>query len=200
MSITISANERKSHTKGVRNALRSQGRIPAVVYGSGENAVSIDVDFKDFRKAEGQGLINLSLNGETHQVMVRDTQIDALSREIKHIDFYRVKRNQKVETEVPLLLTGEAVGVKEGGILQQTMRQISIQCLPDAIPDKVELDVSSLSVGDSRTVSAISFPSQVEPATSLETVVVTIVAPQQEKEVATETEADEEDQTETGTA
>ncbi|MBA4495820.1 50S ribosomal protein L25/general stress protein Ctc [Paenactinomyces guangxiensis] len=182
MSATIYAEERAKQTRSALNQLRKQGRVPAVIYGKGEN-YHIHLDENEFRKqlASAKSLLNIKLNNQLHSVMVREIQKEPVKAEILHIDFQKVEMGQPVETEVPLHLTGEAAGVKAGGILQQPLRTVQIRCLPDRIPQELTFDVSSLEAGEVVTLKELSLPEGIELLSDPDTVVASIVAPQAEK-------------------
>lgn len=167
---------------GSAAALRSQGRLPAVVYNQKLNlSVSLDARAFDkvFRSQGTSNLIDLEVDGETHSVLVKAVQMDKRARVAQHVDFYAVTAGQKVTLYVPIELTGTAIGVKEGGQLDVQRREVHISVLPRLIPEHVILDVSALSVGDSLHVSDLVavLPSEAEILDDLELAVVTVVPP-----------------------
>jgi large subunit ribosomal protein L25 len=127
--------------------------------------------------------------------MLKDIQRHRIRGDVLHLDFYAVDLEQKLTATVPVLLVGESPGVKEGGILQQQTREIEVRCLPTEIPQGIELDISSLGIGDSATVADIVIPEEIEVLTPDTEVVVSILAPRLEEEVedleAEETEAEQ---------
>jgi large subunit ribosomal protein L25 len=186
-TITIAAEKREQKTKGALKALRRQGKIPAVLYGQGLDAEPLQLDMKEVRKLEGYtGLVELKVDGTTHRAMVRQLQKDPVSGSLLHLDLYKIRMDQPVDAEVPLVLTGEAPGVKVGGVLQQTVRTVELRALPDRIPEEVELDVSGLEFGESITLESLVLPEGVQLLSDPSTVAVSVVAP--------ETEATEEEE------
>lgn len=180
--------EIRQTTKGVVKTLRRSGRIPGVLYGNRMEPLSISVDEKDLREYAGtRGVIPLELNGKTKYVMVKQLQRNPLHHEkVLHVDFMQVAMDETVQTEVPIILTGEAQGVKEGGVLQQPLHMVVVESLPNQIPEQLTYDVSDLQVGDVVTLSSFSLPKGVQLVTDPETVVASIIPP------TAETEADDE--------
>lgn len=167
---------------GSAAALRSQGRLPAVVYNQKLNlSVSLDARAFDkvFRSQGTSNLIDLEVDGETHSVLVKAVQMNKRSRAAVHVDFYAVTAGQKVSLYVPIELSGSAAGVKEGGQLDVQRREVHINVLPRLIPEHVVLDVSALGVGDSLHVSDLLavLPAEAEVLDDLELAIVTVVPP-----------------------
>lgn len=149
--------------RGAKHA-RAAGDVPAVLYGEGESSVPLAIDAHDFRIAlstpAGRNvIIQLRLNGEdaTTRAIIREMDRDPVSREILHIDLQRISENKPVVIHVPVTLTGESPAVKEGrGILDHTMRQVEVKCLPGNIPEHIEVDISTLEVKHAIHVSDLS--------------------------------------------
>lgn len=177
--------------------LRRSGRLPAVVYNKGLNVpVSIGlVDFdKVFRSQGTSHVIDLDVDGKTHEVLVKQVQMDKRRRTPQHVDFYAVTAGQEVEVQVHVDYLGTPVGVKEGGQFDVQRREILIKVLPRLIPDKVEFDVTHLEIGDSVHVSDIvpSLPKEAEILDSEDLTLVTVLAPRLvEEEEAAEVEEEE---------
>lgn len=140
-------------TKGSLNKIRNEGKIPAVVYGFGANNTSVKVDEPEFvkviREVGRNGVIELGVGSKTIKVMVSDYQIDPIKNQITHIDFLAINMKSELTVDVVVNLTGEAVGAKEGGVVQQPLFQLSVTATPDEIPESIEVDVTELNVGDS---------------------------------------------------
>lgn len=140
-------------TKGSLNKIRNEGKIPAVVYGFGANNTSVKVDEPEFikviREVGRNGIIELGVGSKTIKVMVSDYQIDPIKNQITHIDFLSINMKSELTVDVVVNLTGEAVGAKEGGVVQQPLFQLSVTATPDEIPESIEVDVTELNVGDS---------------------------------------------------
>ncbi|MEK7376702.1 MAG: 50S ribosomal protein L25 [Candidatus Margulisiibacteriota bacterium] len=181
------------------NVVRNTGMIPAVVYGKGMSSVSVAVDNRSFmallRGSAGKNAL-ITLNVEekgvktSFPVLAHDMQTDAISDKVIHIDFLKVDLEQEIRTKVPVVVIGEAEGVKlDGGILVQAIRQVEVKCLPTNIPDKIEVDCSPLKIGNSIHVSNLTPPKGVVITSFGEDVVVMVSAPAKEEVVAPVAEA-----------
>ena len=197
---TISARSRESRGKGAARQTRREGRIPAVLYGHGEDSVSLSVDANELQKlvhsiSIENTIVDLDLgSGEPYKVLIRELQRHPFRDEFVHIDFFHVAMDEKIQVEVPIVLIGTPTGVKnKGGVLDHQLRELEVFCLPGSIPEKIELDVSNLDIGDSIHVSDIQLP-DVEILTELDRAVVAVLAPtvMEVKEVAEEALAEPE--------
>ncbi len=155
--IVLKAKMRKGTGKGKARKLRVEGQIPAVVYGHNFDPLNLSVDGKDFddlkRSVSVEStIINLEVEGgpsEPIKALVREVQHHPYRDRILHLDFYQISMKEAVTVEVPISLLGMPVGVRtEGGILQHQTRELQISCLPGDIPEKIEVDVSGLSIHD----------------------------------------------------
>lgn len=180
---------------GSAAALRLQGRLPAVVYNRTFNVpVSIDERTFDkvFRSQGTSNLIDLEVDGQVHQVLVKAVQMNKRQRVAVHVDFFAVTADRPVTLYVPIELIGTAVGTKEGGQLDVQRRELHISVLPRFIPEGLELDISGLEIGDSLHVSDLRalLPAEAEILDDLELAVVAVVPPrlvtEDEEEIAEE--------------
>jgi len=152
-TMTIEVQPREETGKNANRRSRARGKIPAVVYGGGKESVSIEVDRKtlvDMMKGHGgeNPIFLLKLGDKDRHAMIRNLQVDPVSRQVIHIDFQRVLLDQKVRVSVPVELVGTPVGVKvDGGLLDFGTREVHVECLPGQIPKHLEADVTSLHVG-----------------------------------------------------
>jgi len=151
---TLEEQPRVPGTKNDARRVRREGKIPAVLYGAGKDAASLSVDprqvLRILHSASGHNTIfDLSLNGdERTKAMIVDWQFEPIKGKLLHIDLKRIAMDQKLTVMVPIVLRGEAAGVKQqGGILEQVLREVEIQCLPGDIPASIEADVSELVFG-----------------------------------------------------
>lgn len=168
--ITIEVNERAETGKNANRRLRASGFIPAVVYGGGKDSVSIQVQkqvIHDLLRQEGGEhavfLLKLAGTDRSRHTMVRDVAIDAVSRQIIHIDFQRVLMTEKVKVMVSIELLGTPEGVKnEGGVMDFISRDVEIESLPGDLPAKLTLDVSALNIGDHLEAKDLEIPEKVE--------------------------------------
>ncbi len=194
-------------TKGELNKLRNEEKVPAVVYGRGKETMSVILDARSLWKvltteSGNNVIIELDVqNGakgkqKKETVMLKDIDRDIMLREkIIHADFIRISLSEKLTVNVPLNFTGDPVGIKEGGILQTLKREVEINCLPTAIPESLDIDISTLKIGDSLLAMNLELPEGVELLAEPEEMLVQIVAPGQEEEETVDAEegADKED-------
>ncbi|MBN6187389.1 50S ribosomal protein L25/general stress protein Ctc [Aneurinibacillus sp. BA2021] len=184
MAMELQAEKRQTGSRSALNRLRKQGKIPAVMYGSDVESQPLAIEEGPFLQlVNQQGLnhvIKLKVDGQPMNVMVRELQSDPLKNKIVHLDFGTVNMNEKTDTSVFIVLEGESAGVKDGGVLQQTMRELSISCLPGDIPDSIPYNIEKLAIGDTVTVADLTVPNGIEVLDNPESVVLTIVPPQAE--------------------
>jgi len=182
----LEAKTRDNAGKGVARRLRTQGLVPAVVYGTHlEKPLHIAVDPLHVKKAistphKFNTLIALKLNGGEHQVLLKDYQQDPLTREILHADFIAVRETEAVKVKVPLALVGKAQGVADGGILSQARREIEVYALPNAIPEKIEADVSHLKIAAVLHINDIKLPEGVKVKTTVNYTLAVVSVPERE--------------------
>ena len=149
----LSAETRSETGKGANRRLRVSGKIPAVIYGKSRDAQSVTLDPKALETLlhkSGAGLntlIDLSVSGRTDTVLVKELQRHPVHGSYVHVDFFKVDLTQKITVSVPIHFVGKARGVEFGGILDHPLRELEVECLPRAIPEFVEVDVSALEVG-----------------------------------------------------
>ena len=197
--LDLKAQVRKTTGKGLARALRREGRIPAVLYGPKTDSMMLSIDFKEFeqivRKANvGSVLLNLQIqNGETltRPAMIKELQTNPVSGAFLHIDFYEIDMQRKINVSVPVVTRGKSAGVEEGGLLQIVRREIELFCLPTAIPESIEVDISDLTIGDSIHVREITLPGDVELPEDIDFTVITVLAPKVEEEIVEEEELEE---------
>jgi large subunit ribosomal protein L25 len=178
--LTLEVSKRDDGGKNVARRYRAAGKVPAVVYGGHRDPVAITVDRKSvselIQKSEHgvRSIFLLKMAGTDQQrhAMIKDIQIDPISRKMTHIDFVRVAMDEKVRVTVPVRVSGTAIGVKEGGILDFQVRDLHIECLPGAIPDAIDVDVTSLGSHDYKRVSDLELPAGVKVLDDPERVVV----------------------------
>ena len=171
--------------KGVARKLRQTGSIPAVYYGRGEDPIVLTVGLKDLQdvieRAEGSNVIvDLKVDGDgagDRKALIREIQRDPVGGHILHLDLQHISLTERIVVEVPVVLLGIAVGVKDGGgILEHLLREVEVECLPTDIPSKLEVDVSALNIGDSLHVSDLK-AERVEILTEGDRAIATVVPP-----------------------
>jgi len=179
MEATLKAEVRDGTGKGVARKLRAQGRVPGVLYGSGVEPTPIHMSGQDLRHLFHQqsSLVDLEVDGKTHLVIPRDVQRDHLHGRYVHVDFFAVSRTEKVTLTVEIRETGEAPGVKSGGVIEHHLRDVDILCMPGDVPDGIEANLSDLEIGDMLRVSDLIVPEGVEMLSDPDTPVISVVTP-----------------------
>lgn len=187
MSTVLQAKERKDLRTSELRRIRETGNIPAVVYGRKVESKPVFVSSADLtktiRNVGRNGVISLDIDGSTHDVVLSDYQEDFIKKEIIHVDFLAVDKSSKINVTVRLVLTGEAAGVKDGGVLQQPVHELSITSTPSEIPQQIEVDVTNLQVGETLKVSDILYQGSFTINHEEEEVIVSILPPKQEEEI-----------------
>jgi large subunit ribosomal protein L25 len=193
----LNASVRTASGKGIARTLRREGKLPAVLYGSDIDSISLAVNAHDIelllnKISYSQALINLAVeNGQSFEkmVMIKELQADPISQKYLHIDFYEIKMDRKISTTAPVLIKGVSKGVEAGGTLQIIRRELDVVCLPSEIPDSIEIDITDLDMGDSVHVSEIRPKGGIEIPFDVDFTVLTVVSPRSE---AAEEEAEKE--------
>ena len=191
--VDLQATLREGKGKEANKKLRERGLVPAVVYKKGEETVSLNIDRKDFAKAlhteAGENvIIKLRVDGlkkkRDRTVVLKEIQKDPIRDHFLHVDFQEISLTETLKVKVPLAGKGEAIGVKEdGGVLQQVLWEAEVECLPTNIPEKIEIDISGLKIGDAIHVNGIKVPEGVKLLADPETVVFTVEHPKKVEEV-----------------
>ncbi len=197
--ISLKAQVRETTGNGPARALRREGRIPAVLYGPKAETVMLSIDNKEFeqivkKSSIGSALLKLDIkNGQTgsRSAMVKELQTHPVTGQFLHVDFYEVDLTRKINAMVPVTVTGKSQGVEDGGILQIVRREIEVFCLPTAIPEAIEVDISDLDIGGSVHINDIDLPDDVELPEDIDFTVLTVLAPKVEEEIVEEEELEE---------
>ena len=187
----LQAKLRAGAGKGFARRARGEGLIPAVVYGPHlSKPLNISVDPLAVRAATKtpkrlNTLIEMSIDGDTRKVLLKDYQLDPVSKELQHADFLDVRENEEVKVQVPVVLTGRAAGTLEGGILSQMRRSLEVWTLPLAIPESVEVDITELKIGQALHVKDIALPSGIRVKSTVNYTIAVVTVPEVEKVVET---------------
>ena len=187
--INLTVEMRQGTGKGANRKLRAVGKLPGVVYGLGKN-LNISVDPRPIKKLlleEGGRNKTLNLQGEGLQgrfALIKDYLVDPVSRNLLHVDLLEIDINKKIDVTVPLNFVGKALGVAEGGVLNIVERTVMVRCLPIAIPKHIDVDVSSLQIGDSIHLDQLVLPEGVEKVSHTNPTLVGVVPPTKEEEAA----------------
>jgi large subunit ribosomal protein L25 len=187
--VVLVAERREGIGKGAAGRIRRDGLVPAVVYGLGDDNVSVTVPSRDLAHilsgASGANtLITLRIDGGSQLAMPRQIQRDPIKGTVLHVDFVRVRADQTIQADVPVHLTGEAEGVVRGGVLEQLLHTVSVEAKPADIPTGLEIDIAGLQIGDSVRVRDLAVPAGVVLRNEQDETVALISAPRVAEEAA----------------
>lgn len=188
------AVELRSKTgKGISHQLRKANLVPGVVYGKGMDPMPVSIKYRELQTVlEGtaghNNLITLKGCGTLDDALVilADVQYDAVKRSYQHVDFHRVNLAEKVRVVVPVVLKGTAIGVKEGGLLDLAHHELHVECLPNNIPEKIEIDITELKIAHSIHVNEIKVPDGIKILDELKIPVVSVLGREKEEEAPAE--------------
>jgi large subunit ribosomal protein L25 len=192
--VSLAANPRTTTGKGAARQARFRGKVPAVIYGHGRDTQPLEVEAKALEKAltgvePASTIIELSVDGKKTKTLIREIQRHPIRPDIIHVDFYEIHAQERVKLRVPVHLVGNPDGVRNaGGVLDQVTREVEIEVLPENIPDRVELDVTALKIGDSLHVRELNIPNATI-LTLAELTIATVVPPRAEEVAAPAPEA-----------
>ncbi|NIK75191.1 large subunit ribosomal protein L25 [Paenibacillus castaneae] len=178
MSTFIQLNKRTGETKSQMNQARKQGRIPAVLYGIGKDTLSFEVSEKeitDVLKKNPRAILQAKTADENMvPVLVQNIQREIISGKLLHIDFHHVNMSESMDSKVTIHFSGDAIGLKSGGVLQVEIYEVEVRCMPNDLPTSLEVDISGLAVGDQLLVSDLIFKDGIEVLTDPSTVMIQI--------------------------
>jgi len=187
--IELKAQPRLMTGKKGAKACRKDGMLPGVLYGHGEETKSVAVSPKQLdqalrTQAGSNVIIKLTLDdsSDSVNVIVKELQVDNIKGTMRHVDFCQVSLDKKIRSSVPFRMVGESPGVDIGGILEHILWNLEVECLPLDIPDQIEVDISTLEIGDNVNVSQLVVPENVTVITEWDATVVHVVAPRVEEE------------------
>jgi large subunit ribosomal protein L25 len=196
--VKLKAEPRPDVGRSAVRKLRARGFIPAIVYGGNDKPQPLQVSARDINammsQASGENvLVELEIGGDAQSrtALVQEVQHSPVRGEIRHVDFHAISMDQMIQAEVPLEPVGTSVGVKTfGGLLEQSLRALAIECLPGDLPDRITVDISHLNIGDAIHVRDIQLPQGVTPKVQVDLTAFSVVAPVvEEAPVAAEAEA-----------
>jgi large subunit ribosomal protein L25 len=182
MANELQAEKRDESGKGAAHKLRAGGRVPGVLYGHGMDPVPLSVDAREMRHILHTGagtnvLIDLEVDGKQHLTLPREIQQDHIHDRVMHVDFLVVRRDEKISVNVELIDIGDAPGVKQGGVVDHHLRELHIECLPQDVPEHIEVDISGLDLGDIVHVSDLVAPKGVTILNSPDETVLAVITP-----------------------
>jgi large subunit ribosomal protein L25 len=191
---TLNAAPREANGSRANRRLRREGQVPGVLYGGEGEAVSFSVDGRELRAAlhASGAVVDLVVGGTSEPAVLKDAQRHPVRGEMTHVDFVRVNLNVAIEAVVPLIVIGaeESPGVVEGGVVDQPIREVRVEALPNEIPESIEISVASLSIGETAQLSTAVVPAGVTLLDEDDLVVVSMLAPRLEVEETIEEETE----------
>jgi len=191
----VDVEVRTQSGKSGAHKVRAAGKVPGVLYGHKQPPMMISFDERELLKSMDKEkrrntVFALKLNGgESETVMIREAQIDPITRRLVHLDFLRISPDDEVHVTVPLVLTGKAIGLQDGGQLHQSVHELRVAAKPAAIPAKIEVDVTPLKIGDALHVSDLKLAAGVRALIDAKDALASVVAPRAEKTEVAATEA-----------
>lgn len=195
MSVQLEVKERAIRPRSLRNQLRHEGKVPAVVYGYEIESTPIYFVEKDLikilREHGANAVITMTVNGKKINSLMSKAQLDTFNGQMKHVEFLSVNMKEATEVEAEIVLVGEAAGVKAGGVLTQNLYTALVSATPDKLPENIEIDVTALAIGDALTIADLPKNSDYDILTDAEEQIVAITEAQTAVEEEATTEAAE---------
>ena len=183
MSVSLEVTKREVRPRSLRNKLRHEGKVPAIVNGYKVESTPIAVNAAELEKILRENGLNTvitnSLEGKKVNTLIKEYQSDTFTRNLTHVEFLSVDMNEETEVEAEVTLIGESAGVKAGGVLAQNLYTVVVSATPDKLPERVEIDVTSLEIGDSLTVADLPKNDEYTIVTDPEEQIVAVTEPQE---------------------
>jgi large subunit ribosomal protein L25 len=185
-SEVLGAQKRQGSGTRLARRLRAGGRVPAVVYGHGEGTVSVSVAAEDLMAVirHGARVVDLDTDGAVQKALIREVQWDHLGKEVLHVDFARVAADERIHVTVPVEIRGIAPGVTAGGVLDQPIHTLAVECLAARVPESIRVNINELQQGGAIHVRDLHLPPDVKVLADPDAIVVHITAPAAEPEAA----------------
>jgi large subunit ribosomal protein L25 len=187
----LAAEPRKERGTGQARRMRKTGKLPAVIYGHKQEAIALTVDNEAIRSVirHGVRVVDLQLGGKIEKCLIREVQWDAIGKEVVHVDFTRVSEDERVRVTVPVLTRGTSPGVIAGGVLDQPMHTLEIECLAVNMPDAIRVNLNDLQLEQAIHLKDVQLPPGVKAFGEPDAVVVQVVKPVEEAPAAAPAEA-----------
>ena len=186
--VVLKARNRENKGKGEARKIRRAGRIPAVLYGRSGKSVSIDLDTLEFlsgvKGISESTIVKVEVDGKPYEAFVKDTQRNIMDGKILHVDFYEVESGVSLRAKVSIQLKGNAIGVREGGVLEFPLHEIEVECLPKDLPERIELDISNLGANQSIHVRNLVLAEGVRVITNSDQVITLVKFAKEEAKAA----------------
>lgn len=186
MSVSLEVSKREVRPRSLRNKLRHEGKVPAIVYGYNVESTPISFDGQTFskllRENGANAVVTMNIDGNKVNTLVHKVQTNTFTNHFEHVEFLSVNMSEETEVETEIVLIGEAAGAKSGGVLAQNLYTVLVSATPDNLPERIEVDVTNLDLGDSITVADLPENKEYKVVTDSEEQIAAVVAPAEETE------------------
>ncbi|WP_426288656.1 50S ribosomal protein L25/general stress protein Ctc [Enterococcus durans] len=186
MSVSLEVSKREVRPRSLRNKLRNEGKVPAIVYGYNVESTPISFDGQTFskllRENGANAVVTMDIDGNKVNTLVHKVQTNTFTNHFEHVEFLSVNMSEETEVETEIVLIGEAAGAKSGGVLAQNLYTVLVSATPDNLPERIEVDVTNLDLGDSITVADLPENNEYKVVTDSEEQIAAVVAPAEETE------------------
>ena len=190
MSVSLEVSKREVRPRSLRNKLRHEGKVPAIVYGYNVESTPIAIDGQIFRKLLRENgantVITMTIDGKKVNTLVHKVQTNTFTNHFEHVEFLSVNMSEETEVETEIVLVGEAAGVKAGGVLAQNLYTVIVSATPSNLPERIEVDVTNLNLGDAITVADLPENNDYKVVSDGEEQIAAVAAPTEEAETTDE--------------
>ena len=186
MSVSLEVSKREVRPRSLRNKLRHEGKVPAIVYGYNVESTPIAIDGQIFSKLLRENgantVITMTIDGKKVNTLVHKVQTNTFTNHFEHVEFLSVNMSEETEVETEIVLVGEAAGVKAGGVLAQNLYTVIVSATPSNLPERIEVDVTNLNLGDAITVADLPENNDYKVVSDGEEQIAAVAAPTEEAE------------------
>lgn len=190
MSVSLEVSKREVRPRSLRNKLRHEGKVPAIVYGYNVESTPIAIDGQIFSKLLRENgantVITMTIDGKKVNTLVHKVQTNTFTNHFEHVEFLSVNMSEETEVETEIVLVGEAAGVKPGGVLAQNLYTVIVSATPSNLPERIEVDVTNLNLGDAITVADLPENNDYKVVSDGEEQIAAVAAPTEEAETTDE--------------
>ena len=190
MSVSLEVSKREVRPRSLRNKLRHEGKVPAIVYGYNVESTPIAIDGQIFSKLLRENgantVITMTIDGKKVNTLVHKVQTNTFTNHFEHVEFLSVNMSEETEVEPEIVLVGEAAGVKAGGVLAQNLYTVIVSATPSNLPERIEVDVTNLNLGDAITVADLPENNDYKVVSDGEEQIAAVAAPTEEAETTDE--------------
>jgi len=190
MSVSLEVSKREVRPRSLRNKLRHEGKVPAIVYGYNVESTPIAIDGQIFSKLLRENgantVITMTIDGKKVNTLVHKVQTNTFTNHFEHVEFLSVNMSEETEVETEIVLVGEAAGVKAGGVLAQNLYTVIVSATPSNLPERIEVDVTNLNLGDAITVADLPENNDYKVVSDGEEQIAAVEAPTEEAETTDE--------------